>query len=123
MRQRQPNLPITTTMQVIRHINDGGILTLPQDVGAMRFPGSPYMDRVIGSQNWSLVSYLNSQARGPRDRVDLIPYIFSANGSFSLYNNVLVNRSVTPSASPRRRPPLAFSQPKAAISQHRTLPS
>ena len=46
------------------------MLTRSQDVGAMRIPGMPYMDRVIGAQNWSLVNYVNSHVSNASDAID-----------------------------------------------------
>ncbi|KAI9719379.1 MAG: hypothetical protein M1812_003450 [Candelaria pacifica] len=58
------------------------------DVGAMRFPGSEYMDRVIGGENNSLINHINSKVSG-RDIIQMIPYIFTANNTYRLYNGVL----------------------------------
>jgi monoamine oxidase len=58
-----------------------------------------YMDRVIGAQNWSIVSYVNSHIGDPTDAIDLIPYIFSANNTFQLYNNISVHDNMSPSAA------------------------
>ncbi|KAI9678851.1 MAG: hypothetical protein M1817_005911 [Caeruleum heppii] len=58
------------------------------DIGAMRIPGMPYMDRIIGTQNNSLVSFVNAKVRG-RDRLRMIPYIFETPNDFRLYNDVL----------------------------------
>jgi monoamine oxidase len=65
----------------------------------MRIPVMPYMDRVIGSQNWSVVSYVNSHVRDPADTIDLIPYIFATNNTFQLYNNISVHSGVSASAA------------------------
>lgn len=54
----------------------------------MRFPPTHWMDRVIGAQNWSLISYINERVAG-KDQVVQIPYIFTANNTFQLFNNVL----------------------------------
>lgn len=63
-----------------------------QDVGAMRFPPMTpgYMERVIGARNWSLIPYINSHPNvAKKDQVIQIPYIFSTNKTFRLFNNVL----------------------------------
>jgi monoamine oxidase len=70
-----------------------------QDAGAMRIPNMPYMDRVTGAQNWSVVSYVNSHVRDPADAINLIPYIFSTNNTIQLYNNISVHSNVIPSAT------------------------
>ncbi|KAI9797185.1 MAG: hypothetical protein M1833_005594 [Piccolia ochrophora] len=59
-----------------------------QDVGAMRIPRMPYMDRIIGDQNYSLVNFLNTDASAD-SKVHMIPFIFNTDNTFSLYNNVL----------------------------------
>ena len=61
----------------------------------MRFPGMSYMDRVIGKQPWSVVNYVNS--RLPTEKVQMIPYIFTANNTYRLFNNQLVDNQLTPS--------------------------
>ncbi|KAF2673077.1 flavin-containing amine oxidase [Microthyrium microscopicum] len=68
------------------------------DVGAMRFPGMPWMDRVIGSQNTSIISYVNSKIKST-DRIQQIPYIFTANNTYRLFNDQLVYNQVNPSAA------------------------
>lgn len=54
----------------------------------MRFPPTHWMDRVIGAQNWSLISYINERV-AEKDKVVQIPYIFTANNTFMLFNEVL----------------------------------
>ena len=54
----------------------------------MRFPGMKYMDRVIGSENNSLINYINANVQG-RDVIQMIPYIFRADNTYRLYNNIL----------------------------------
>ncbi|KAH8759451.1 L-amino acid oxidase [Diaporthe sp. PMI_573] len=71
------------------------------DVGAMRFPPMTpgYMERILGSQNWSLIPYINSHPNvAKKDQVVQIPYIFSTNSTFRLFNNVLAfnNDSTSP---------------------------
>ncbi|KAG4417758.1 hypothetical protein IFR04_009127 [Cadophora malorum] len=68
------------------------------DVGAMRFPGMPWMDRVIGTQNTSIVSYVNSHVTEEADKIRMIPYIFQANNTFRLFNDKLILNQETPSA-------------------------
>ena len=67
-----------------------------QDVGAMRFPGMKYMDRVIGRANNSLVNFINANVQG-RDIVQKIPYIFKADNTFRLYNDILSLNQQAPS--------------------------
>jgi hypothetical protein len=67
----------------------------------MRFPPMTpgYMERILGSQNWSLISYINSHPNvAMKDRVVQIPYIFRTNSTFRLFNNVLAfnNDSTSP---------------------------
>ncbi len=64
----------------------------------MRFPGMEYMSRVIGTANNSLIPYINSMVQNPRDRVDKIPYIFTANNTFRRYNNIIQFNQVPPTA-------------------------
>ena len=54
------------------------------------------MDRVIGSENYSIVSYVNSKV-SPEDHIKLIPYIFTANKTYRLFNNQLVHNQATTS--------------------------
>ncbi|PHH90838.1 hypothetical protein CDD83_2504 [Cordyceps sp. RAO-2017] len=68
------------------------------DVGAMRFPGMKWMDRIIGPSNNSLVSHINSRLPEGEERIKLIPYIFEANNTFRLFNDELAYNQVTPSA-------------------------
>ncbi|KAI9757248.1 MAG: hypothetical protein M1835_000663 [Candelina submexicana] len=58
------------------------------DVGAMRIPGMQYMDRVNGSENNSLINFINSKVSG-QDTLQRIPYIFATNNTYLLYNGVL----------------------------------
>ncbi|EQL03614.1 amine oxidase (flavin-containing) [Ophiocordyceps sinensis CO18] len=67
------------------------------DVGAMRFPGMEWMDRIIGKANNSLVPYINSKLK-PEDQIKLIPYIFQANDTFRLFNDKLIYNQASPSA-------------------------
>ena len=62
----------------------------------MRFPGMEWMDRVIGQQNYSIVSYVNSKVSAA-DQIHMIPYIFAANNTFRLFNNQLVYNQDTAS--------------------------
>ena len=56
----------------------------------------PWMDRVIGTENYSVVSYVNSKVQA-EDQIKMIPYVFTANDTYRLYNNQLVYNQVTPS--------------------------
>jgi hypothetical protein len=57
-----------------------------------------WMDRVIGQQNYSVVSYVNSQL--PSDEhVQMIPYIFTANNTYRLFNDQLRYNQDTPDAA------------------------
>ncbi|KAI9843853.1 MAG: hypothetical protein M1838_002425 [Thelocarpon superellum] len=58
------------------------------DVGAMRVPRMPYMDRLIGSQNHSLFNYINARTTG-LDQITTIPFLFNSNNTFLLYNDKL----------------------------------
>jgi Flavin containing amine oxidoreductase len=64
----------------------------------MRFPGMPWMDRVIGGENYSIVSYVNSKVP-QEDQIQMIPYIFTANNTYRLFNNRLVYNQVPASAA------------------------
>lgn len=69
----------------------------------MRFPPmSPgYMERVIGTYNWSLIPYINSHPNvAKKDHVVQIPYIFRTNSTLRLFNNVLAFNN--DSTSPKR---------------------
>lgn len=55
----------------------------------MRFPPMDYMERVIGSEDWSLIPYINERV-SQKDQVVQIPYYFTANNTFRLYNDVSV---------------------------------
>ncbi|KAK4164716.1 flavin-containing amine oxidase [Cladorrhinum sp. PSN259] len=68
------------------------------DVGAMRIPDIEYMFRLLGTQNNSLMSYINAKAPFESDKVKLIPYIFEVGNNFRLFNDKLVHLAVTPSA-------------------------
>ncbi|KAM4061568.1 flavin containing amine oxidoreductase [Hirsutella rhossiliensis] len=68
------------------------------DVGAMRFPGLAWMDRIIGKANNSLIPYINSKLKPEEQPIKLIPYIFTANNTFRLFNSKLVYGQVIPSA-------------------------
>jgi predicted NAD/FAD-binding protein len=54
----------------------------------MRFPGSPYMDRVIGTANNSLRSFINANVKDKADGVNMIPYYFTAPNTFRVYNDI-----------------------------------
>ncbi|KAB5547175.1 L-amino acid oxidase [Coniochaeta sp. 2T2.1] len=71
------------------------------DVGAMRFPPMPYMDRVIGDEPWSLVQYINARV-SQRDQVVKKKYIFKTDNTFRLYNGVTSLLQDPASASPAR---------------------
>lgn len=64
----------------------------------MRFPGMDYMGRIIGASNDSLISYINAHVSHPQDRVVQLPYIFTAENTFRLFNDVLLHNQVTPTA-------------------------
>ncbi|KJZ74021.1 hypothetical protein HIM_06689 [Hirsutella minnesotensis 3608] len=68
------------------------------DVGAMRIPGVPYMDRLIGKANNSLVNYINSKLKPEYRPVKLVPYMYQRNNTFRLFNDKLAYNQVTPSA-------------------------
>ncbi|KAH8662544.1 flavin-containing amine oxidase [Xylariales sp. PMI_506] len=69
------------------------------DIGAMRFPGMDWMDRVIGTQNTSIVSYINANVEASADKVTLVPYYFTSNNTFRLFNDKLEDIHTTPSAA------------------------
>ncbi len=46
------------------------------------------MDRVIGSENNSLINFVNSKVSG-RDTIEMIPYIFTTDNTYRYYNGVL----------------------------------
>ncbi|KAI9807485.1 MAG: hypothetical protein M1825_005425 [Sarcosagium campestre] len=48
----------------------------------------PYMDRIVGNQDYSLINFVNKHVP-PREQIRMIPYIYDANNTFLLYNNVL----------------------------------
>lgn len=73
-------------------------IDIEKDVGAMRFPGMHYMDRITGKSNQSLITYINEHVTEPQDRVVQIPYIFTARNTFRLFNNVLLYNQITPTA-------------------------
>lgn len=57
----------------------------------MRFPGLSWMDRVIGKQENSMVSYINRNV--PKsDQITMIPYVFATNNTFLRYNNILLQK-------------------------------
>lgn len=64
----------------------------------MRVPDIEYMERLLGKQNNSLVSYINAKVQKEEDKVQLIPYIFEVDNNFRLFNDKLVHLQVTPSA-------------------------
>ncbi|KJZ72746.1 hypothetical protein HIM_07821 [Hirsutella minnesotensis 3608] len=69
------------------------------DVGAMRFPVTPWMDRVLGKANNSLVSYVNSKLKPHDQPITIIPYIFEANNTFRLFNDRLTLNQDSSSAA------------------------
>ena len=64
----------------------------------MRFPGMDYMGRIIGGSNNSLIPYINKHVTQSQDKVVQIPYIFTADNTFRLFNDVLLYNQVTPTA-------------------------
>lgn len=64
----------------------------------MRFPGMDYMARITGPYNNSLIPYINAHVSSPKDKVVQIPYIYTANNTFRLYNEVLLYNQVPPTA-------------------------
>ncbi|KFY35840.1 hypothetical protein V494_05565 [Pseudogymnoascus sp. VKM F-4513 (FW-928)] len=68
------------------------------DVGAMRFPGMDYMARITGTSNNSLISYINARVSSPKDKIVQIPYIYTADNTFRLYNEVLLYNQDPPTA-------------------------
>ncbi|KFX88596.1 hypothetical protein V490_07535 [Pseudogymnoascus sp. VKM F-3557] len=68
------------------------------DVGAMRFPGMDYMARITGNSNNSLIPYINAHVSSPEDKVVQVPYIFTANNTFRLFNEVLLFNQDPPTA-------------------------
>ncbi|EOO00388.1 putative l-amino acid oxidase protein [Phaeoacremonium minimum UCRPA7] len=71
------------------------------DVGAMRFPPMPYMDRVIGNESWSLIPYINARVN-ESDKVVQKNYIFETNNTFRMYNNIRAMMNDTGAESPNR---------------------
>ncbi|KAK2033552.1 L-amino acid oxidase [Colletotrichum zoysiae] len=71
------------------------------DVGAMRFPPMPYMDRVIGNQPWSLIPYINQRVP-ENNKVVQKHYIFRTDNTFRRFNGVTSLLQDTSSASPDR---------------------
>lgn len=58
-----------------------------------------YMERILGSHNWSLIPYINSHPNvAKEDHVVQIPYIFNTSLTFRLFNGVLAfnNDSTSP---------------------------
>lgn len=64
----------------------------------MRFPGMDYMNRIIGKSNDSLIPYINAHVVEPEDRIVQLPYIFTAENTFRLFNDILLYNQVTPTA-------------------------
>lgn len=60
----------------------------------MRFPGSTWMDRIIGTGNHSLISYINSRLQPTERRVRLVPYLYEANNTFRLFNDLIQNKVI-----------------------------
>ena len=77
------------------------LLIQVQDVGAMRFPPMPYMDRVIGNESWSLIPYINARVN-ESDKVVQKNYIFETNNTFRMYNNIRAMMNDTGAESPNR---------------------
>ncbi|KAH0424148.1 l-amino acid oxidase [Colletotrichum camelliae] len=71
------------------------------DVGAMRFPPMPYMDRVIGNKSWSLIPYINQRV-AEQHQVVKKPYIFKADNTFRRFNDITAQLQDPNSASPSR---------------------
>ncbi|TDZ99586.1 putative bifunctional amine oxidase [Colletotrichum sidae] len=71
------------------------------DVGAMRFPPMPYMDRIIGNKSWSLIPYINSRV-SERDQVVKKHYIFKTDNTFLHYNGITALNQDPNSGSPAR---------------------
>ncbi|KAI8299910.1 putative bifunctional amine oxidase [Colletotrichum sp. SAR11_240] len=71
------------------------------DVGAMRFPPMPYMDRVIGNKSWSLIPYINQRV-AEQHQVIKKPYIFKADNTFRRFNDITAQLQDPNSASPSR---------------------
>ncbi|KAI8284066.1 hypothetical protein K4K60_002228 [Colletotrichum sp. SAR11_57] len=69
------------------------------DVGAMRFPPMPYMDRVIGNKSWSLIPYINQRV-AEQHQVVKKPYIFKADNTFRRFNDITAQLQDPNSASP-----------------------
>jgi hypothetical protein len=57
-----------------------------------------YMSRITGSANNSLISYINEHIPSAKDRVVQIPYIFTANNTFRIFNDVLLYNQDPPTA-------------------------
>lgn len=55
------------------------------DVGAMRFPAIPTMDRVIGDQDWSLIKKLKEGGENPT--LNLKEYVLTAENNILYFNN------------------------------------
>jgi Flavin containing amine oxidoreductase len=64
----------------------------------MRFPGMDYMARITGRSNNSLIPYINKHVKQSQHRVVQIPYIFTSNNTFRLFNDILLYNQVTPTA-------------------------
>ncbi|KAK2040867.1 L-amino acid oxidase [Colletotrichum somersetense] len=71
------------------------------DVGAMRFPPMPYMDRIIGNKSWSLIPYINQRVP-ENNKVVQKHYIFRTDNTFRRFNGVTSLLQDTSSASPDR---------------------
>ncbi|KAF9875231.1 l-amino acid oxidase [Colletotrichum karsti] len=71
------------------------------DVGAMRFPPMPYMDRIIGNKSWSLIPYINERV-SQRDQVVKKHYIFKTENTFRRFNDITALIQDPASASPSR---------------------
>jgi hypothetical protein len=64
----------------------------------MRFPGMSWMDRVIGQQNYSVVSFVISKLPS-EEHIQMISYIFTVNNTYWLFNNQLRYNQDTPDAA------------------------
>ncbi|KAL0937082.1 L-amino acid oxidase [Colletotrichum truncatum] len=71
------------------------------DVGAMRFPHMPYMDRIIGNESWSLIPYINARV-SERDQVVKKHYIFKADNAFRRFNGITAQMKDAGSGSPSK---------------------
>ena len=61
------------------------------DLGAMRIPKLPIMDRLSGTQPWSLLSFLNAKLESSQ-RINLIPYTLYMDSNVKSYNGVRLTK-------------------------------